>query len=69
MTKCEATNEAGASCLFTVHADTIRHLWGDDKHSDSFRLGQLQQAVRGFLGGAGSREHLASILAETEEGR
>lgn len=67
--KCEATNEAGAKCLFTEHADTIRHLWPEDKDRDSFDLGKLQEAVRGFLERGASREHLARILVETEEGR
>lgn len=69
VTKCEATNEAGASCLFTTHAGTVRHLWGDSPERDSFYLGKLQEAVRSFLDRGASREFLATILAETEKGR
>ena len=69
MKKCEATNEAGAPCLFLEHSTTVRHLWADDEDRNSFDLGRLQAAVSGFLAGHVDRNRLAATLTETEAGR
>lgn len=69
MNRCEATNEAGAPCLFIEHHTATRHLWGDSNDRNSFDLGKLQATVRAFLAGDVDRERLVVVLAETEAGR
>ncbi len=67
MSRCVATNPAGARCLYdSVHGNS-GHLWGDDPHRYPFLLGKLQGAVEGFLVGRVDRDWLARVHAEVEE--
>lgn len=68
MTRCEATNAAGARCLYSPHDDSY-HLFADDLGRSSFDLGKLQTAVRLYLDGHVDRDSLAVTLAETEAER
>ncbi len=67
--RCVATNPAGARCLYRADHGNSNHLFADDQHADSFRLGQLQEAVRGYLAGRANRDFLADTLSETEAER
>jgi hypothetical protein len=67
MSRCVATNPAGARCLYQADHGNIGHLFAGDPLVHSFMLGKLQTAVAQFLAGETDREFLARALAETEE--
>ena len=67
--RCVATNAAGARCVRNATHGNDDHVFPDSPERDSFDLGKLQEAVRGYLAGHASRDHLAAILAETEVDR
>lgn len=67
--RCVATNPAGARCLFHATHGNDDHVFADDPRRDSFDLGKLQEAVRGYIAGRSSQDWLAGVLAETEAER
>ncbi len=69
MTRCVATNPAGARCIFeSTHGNSF-HLWADSVDRFPYWLGTLQNAVEAYLAGRVDRGFLARTLAETEPER
>ena len=65
--RCEATNEAGARCLWIDHGGDC-HFYADDSDRYAYHYGSLASAVAAFLvnePGAG-RDFLARTLAQAQ---